>query len=59
LFLSVIEGYTAEEIAALTDSTRGTVLSLIHRSRQKLQRWLLSAEGSDLKLVASNGDVRS
>ncbi|MEE9319576.1 MAG: RNA polymerase sigma factor [Granulosicoccus sp.] len=59
LFLSVIEGYTAEEIARLTDSTRGTVLSLIHRSRLKLRRWLLSDEGRDLKLVASNRGVRS
>jgi len=37
LFLSVVEGYTADEIAKLTGSTRGTVLSLIHRSRLKLR----------------------
>ena len=37
LFLSVVEGYTANEIAALTGSSRGTVLSLIHRARLKLK----------------------
>ena len=37
LFLSVVEGYTASEIADLTGSTRGTVLSLIHRARFKLK----------------------
>ncbi|MFT6305540.1 MAG: RNA polymerase sigma factor (sigma-70 family) [Patiriisocius sp.] len=37
LFLSVVEGYTAGEIAELTSSTRGTVLSLIHRTRLKLK----------------------
>lgn len=37
LFLSVVEGYTAGEIADLTASTRGTVLSLIHRARLKLK----------------------
>ncbi|MFK8078486.1 MAG: RNA polymerase sigma factor [Granulosicoccus sp.] len=37
LFLSVVEGYTANEIATLTGSSRGTVLSLIHRARLKLK----------------------
>ena len=36
LFLHVVEGYSANEIAALTGRPRGTVLSLIHRSRRKL-----------------------
>ena len=36
LFLHVVEGYSASEIATLTGRPRGTVLSLIHRSRQKL-----------------------
>lgn len=40
LFLSLVEGYTAQEIAKMTSSTRGSVLSLLHRSRQKLSRWL-------------------
>ena len=36
LFLHIVEGYSANEIATLTDRPRGTVLSLIHRSRKKL-----------------------
>ncbi len=42
LLLSELEGYTAQEIADLTGNPRGTVLSLIHRSRQKLKKHLLS-----------------
>jgi len=37
LFLSVVEGYTANEIATLTNKPRGTVLSLIHRARIRLK----------------------
>jgi len=37
LFLSVVEGYTASEIAKLTGMTRGSVLSMLHRTRKKLQ----------------------
>ncbi len=40
LFLSVIEGYTAQEISQLTMSPRGTCLSHIHRAKQKLRKWL-------------------
>ena len=36
LFLHAVEGYTAAEIGELTEQTRGTVLSLIHRARRKL-----------------------
>ncbi len=36
LFLHIVEGYSANEIAALTGRPRGTVLSLIHRSKKKL-----------------------
>lgn len=42
LLLSELEGYTAQEIATLTGHPRGTVLSLIYRSRQKLKKYLLS-----------------
>ncbi len=38
LYLSVVEGYTADEIAALTLSVRGTVLSLIHRAKKRLRK---------------------
>ncbi len=37
LFLTVVEGYTAQEVADLTDSARGTVLSLVHRAKAKLR----------------------
>jgi RNA polymerase sigma-70 factor (ECF subfamily) len=40
LFLSVVEGYTAQEVADLTQRPRNTVLSLIHRARAKLRREL-------------------
>ena len=36
LFLHAVEGHSANEIATLTGRPRGTVLSLIHRSRKKL-----------------------
>lgn len=36
LFLHVVEGYSTSEIATLTGKPRGTVLSLIHRGKQKL-----------------------
>jgi len=38
LFLWAAEGCTAQEIAEQTDSSRGTVLSRIHRLRQKILR---------------------
>lgn len=38
LFLSVVEGYTAAEIAKLSNRSRGTVLSLIHRAKAKLRQ---------------------
>ncbi len=37
LFLAVVEGYTAEEIARLTARPRGTILSLLHRTKAKLR----------------------
>lgn len=36
LYLSVVEGYTAEEISKLIEMPRNTVLSHIHRARKKL-----------------------
>jgi RNA polymerase sigma-70 factor (ECF subfamily) len=44
IFLAVVEGYTAQEIAEKTGRPRGTILSLIHRTRHKLRRLL---EGED------------
>ncbi len=40
LFLAAVEGYTAQEIADLTQQGRGTVLSLIHRAKAKMRRFL-------------------
>lgn len=37
LYLNVVEGYTALEIALMTGSKRGTVLSHLHRARTKLK----------------------
>ena len=37
LFLAVVEGYTAEQIAELTSRPRGTILSLLHRTKAKLR----------------------
>ena len=48
LLLSVVEGYSASEIASLTDSTRGTVLSLVHRAKLKIQQ-ALDTESSDVR----------
>ena len=42
LFFWAVEGYTAQEIADRTDSPRGTVLSRIHRLRQKILRHMES-----------------
>jgi len=42
LYLSVVEGYTADEVAQMIESTRGTVLSLVHRSKAKLKQWVVA-----------------
>jgi RNA polymerase sigma-70 factor (ECF subfamily) len=47
LFLAVVEGYTAEEIAELTARPRGTILSLLHRTKAKLRALL----GKDDKVL--------
>ena len=45
IFLAVVEGYTAEEIGKMTDRPRGTILSLLHRSKQKLREFLCGDGG--------------
>lgn len=45
MFLAVVEGYTAQEIADMTGRPRGTILSLLHRTKAKLRRTL---EGMDV-----------
>ena len=37
LFLSIVEEYTAQEIADTLNIPRGTVLSILHRTKQKLK----------------------
>lgn len=65
LFLAVVEGYTVSEITALTGHPRGSVLSRLHRARQKLSRLLDENQSSankqqHLKLVSNrNMGVKS
>jgi len=40
LYLSIMEEYSASEIAKLTGRPRGTVLSILHRAKIKLQKSL-------------------
>lgn len=57
LFLAVIEGYTAAEIAELMECPRGSVLSRLHRAKRKLAE-LLTDEPSepdcDVNVVSLN-----
>lgn len=56
LFLAIVEGYTAAEITALTGHPRGSVLSRLHRSRQKLAKILKEEQTStpDNPMTKSN-----
>jgi len=49
LYLNVVEGFTATEISDQTGSPRGTILSHIHRARQKLAK----AFGSEFRDATS------
>ena len=40
IFLSIVEEYTAKEIATLMDIPRGTILSVLHRTKEKLKEQL-------------------
>ncbi|MEE9335199.1 MAG: RNA polymerase sigma factor [Granulosicoccaceae bacterium] len=55
LFLWVFEGYTAAEIAELTDQSRGTVLSQIHRAKGKLKNYLELHGSKKLTVVKRTG----
>lgn len=48
LYLNVVEGWTASEISSQTGTPRGTILSHIHRARQKLAK-ALGSEFRDTK----------
>ena len=59
LYLSVVEGYTADEVAQMIESTRGSVLSLVHRSKAKLRKWLtIEAESPDTQEEGSSTVVK-
>lgn len=57
LFLAVVEGYTASEIGEMTDSPRGTVLSLLHRARVKLRLALEREETESVVRLAEHRRV--
>ncbi|VAW83966.1 hypothetical protein MNBD_GAMMA16-1784 [hydrothermal vent metagenome] len=42
LYLSAVEGYTAQEITAITGQARGTVLSMLSRTKNKIQRHFIA-----------------
>ncbi len=42
LFLNSVEGYTVSEIVRMTGRPRGTVLSLLHRAREKMRVLLMA-----------------
>lgn len=42
LYLAAVEGFTAKQIADLLDWPRGTVLSMLHRGRNKIRSQLRS-----------------
>ncbi len=44
LYLSTTENYSASEIAEISGEPRGTILSRIHRAKQKLRRMLAREE---------------
>jgi RNA polymerase sigma-70 factor (ECF subfamily) len=50
LFLSMIEGFTAEEIAQFTGRARGTVLSVIFRAKRKLRTMLEESSKTFVRL---------
>jgi len=46
IYLSVVEEMSAQRIAELFECPRGTVLSLVHRGREKLRRLMNAETGS-------------
>lgn len=53
LYLNAVEGYSASEIAELTQQPRNTVLSLIHRGKLRL-RTLINRERDGIKRDVHN-----
>ncbi len=54
MYLSIVEGYTADEIARMTGTSRGTVLSLLHRSKAKLRKLLRTDDEDNGAASAGN-----
>jgi RNA polymerase sigma-70 factor (ECF subfamily) len=40
IYLTVVEGYTAQEIADMTDRPRGTILAIMFRAKRRLREML-------------------
>ena len=57
LFLSVVEGYTADEISAMTGVVRGTILSLLHRTKKKLRDSISAEDELEQDLSESRGAI--
>lgn len=45
LFLWAVEGYSTDEVASHLEKPRNTILSIIHRMRQRLKKSLNAAQG--------------
>ncbi|MGH1366812.1 MAG: RNA polymerase sigma factor [Calditrichia bacterium] len=52
LFLKVVEGYTANELSEITGSPRGTILSKLHRTKNKLRYILGRSEPGKTKAAS-------
>lgn len=57
IYLNVIEGYSAQEIATMTATSRNTVLSLLHRGKTKL-RLRLGQYRDNISAAPENCDER-
>ena len=42
IYLAIVEQWSMQEIATMTGKPRGTVLSGVHRAKEKLRQWLSS-----------------
>ena len=49
VFMSVVEGVTTSEIAKIIHKPKGTILSLLHRGKQKIRTFLESKQWGDLR----------
>jgi len=59
LFLSVVEGYTADEIAAMQSTVRGTILSMLSRSKKKLRESMQREDSKEESNVVDGKAVDS